>query len=219
MRLVTKHGLHGAETVRREPFQCVALIGQRCEVRVDLAGPGRRAGSELMGDFNLSRERCADNESSTDAQIEGYFHNLTPELVVHHSAIASAAGAAGGFGTRLDLSAGTSQGRPMLLKEKTSGHIVEALVPHQNRPLLGRGAWLAACVISCAGCATGRYHDAYLVLGNLAAAAGDSRLERSTAEPSRTSITYTIDGRSNRGDLYLPGEGVPEAGVVSGHWN
>ena len=41
-----------------------------------------------------------------------------------------------------------------------------------------------------------------------------SRLKRSTAEPSRTPISYTIDGRSNSGDLYLPGEGVPEAGVV-----
>jgi hypothetical protein len=60
----------------------------------------------------------------------------------------------------------------------------------------------------------GRYHDAYLVLDHLAAAGADSRLERSTAEPSRTSISYTIEGRPNSGDLYLPGDGVPEAGVV-----
>ncbi len=82
-----------------------------------------------------------------------------------------------------------------------------------HRSLLRRGAWLLACFLVCTGCATRPYHDAYLVLDDLAAA-GDSRLERSTAEPSRTPISYTIDGRSNRGDLYLPGEGAPEAGVV-----
>ncbi len=71
-----------------------------------------------------------------------------------------------------------------------------------------------ACVLSCAGCATGRYHDAYLVLDHLVAAGRESRLERSTDEPSRTSIHYTIEGRSNSGDLYLPGEGAPQAAVV-----
>jgi hypothetical protein len=83
-----------------------------------------------------------------------------------------------------------------------------------GRSLLRREAWLLACFLWCAGCTTGPYHDAYLVLGHLAAAGGDSRLKRSTAEPSRTAISYTIDGRPNSGDLYLPGEGVPEAGVV-----
>jgi len=52
------------------------------------------------------------------------------------------------------------------------------------------------------------------VLDDLAAAGAASRLERSAAEPSRTPINYTIQGRANSGDLYLPGEGVPEAGVV-----
>ena len=79
--------------------------------------------------------------------------------------------------------------------------------------LFRRGACLVACFL-CAGCATGRYHDAYLLLDDLAAAGAVSRLERSTAEPSRTPISYTIEGRASSGDLYLPGEGVPEAGVV-----
>lgn len=52
------------------------------------------------------------------------------------------------------------------------------------------------------------------MLDHLAAAGSESRLEESTAAPSRTSISYTIAGRSNSGDLYLPGEGVPEAGMV-----
>ena len=80
--------------------------------------------------------------------------------------------------------------------------------------LFRRGACLVACFLWCAGCATGRYHDAYLLLDDLAAAGAVSRLERSTAEPSRTPISYTIEGRASSGDLYLPGEGVPEAGVV-----
>ena len=79
--------------------------------------------------------------------------------------------------------------------------------------LFRRGACLVACFL-CAGCATGRYHDAYLLLDDLAAAGAVSRLERSTAEPSRAPISYTIEGRASSGDLYLPGEGVPEAGVV-----
>jgi fermentation-respiration switch protein FrsA (DUF1100 family) len=80
--------------------------------------------------------------------------------------------------------------------------------------LFRRGACLVACFLWCAGCATGRYHDAYLLLDDVADAGAVSRLERSTAEPSRTPISYTIEGRASSGDLYLPGEGVPEAGVV-----
>ena len=68
---------------------------------------------------------------------------------------------------------------------------------------LAYGAWLVA-----------RYHDAYLVLSDIAAADTESRLERSTASPSRTSIEYTIEGRLGNADLYLPGEGAPQAGVV-----
>jgi hypothetical protein len=83
-----------------------------------------------------------------------------------------------------------------------------------ERSRVRRAAWLAACVLACAGCATARHHDAYLVLRHLASTDGDSRLARSTPEPSRISISYTIEGRPGSGDLYLPGEGSPEAGVV-----
>ena len=87
-------------------------------------------------------------------------------------------------------------------------------ITNRHRPILCRAAWLVACVLTCAGCASGRYREAYLVLDHLATAGSESRLEESTAAPSRTSVSYIIAGRSNRGDLYLPGEGVPEAGVV-----
>jgi hypothetical protein len=82
------------------------------------------------------------------------------------------------------------------------------------RSRVRRAPALAACLLACAGCVTARHHDAYLVLEHLASAGGDSRLERSTAEPSRVPISYTIEGRPGSGDLYLPGEGLPEAGVV-----
>jgi hypothetical protein len=59
-----------------------------------------------------------------------------------------------------------------------------------------------------------RYHESYLVVSHLLAAGSESRLERSTAAPSRTTIHYTIEGRARSADLYLPGEGAPRAGIV-----
>jgi acetyl esterase/lipase len=59
-----------------------------------------------------------------------------------------------------------------------------------------------------------RYRDAYLVLSDIAAGDAESRLERSTAPPSRASIEYTIDGRLSNADLYLPGKDAPQAGIV-----
>ncbi len=87
-------------------------------------------------------------------------------------------------------------------------------IANPHRPILYSAAVLVACVLSCAGCASGRYREAFLVLDHLAAAGVESRLEESTAAPSRTSVSYTIEGRSNSGDLYLPDEGAPEAGIV-----
>ena len=71
--------------------------------------------------------------------------------------------------------------------------------------LLGLGA---------SGCALQRHHEAVLVLGDVAAGAAPSGLKERTPQPSRTPISYTIDGRAHTGDLYLPGEGKPEAGIV-----
>lgn len=52
------------------------------------------------------------------------------------------------------------------------------------------------------------------MLDHLAASGVESRLQKSTAQPSRTSIRYTIDGRPGTADLYLPGDRAPEAGIV-----
>jgi hypothetical protein len=70
------------------------------------------------------------------------------------------------------------------------------------------------CFLSVSGCALQRHHDALLVLGDIAAGAAPSGLKERTPQPSRTLIAYTIDGRSHSGDIYLPGDGKPEAGIV-----
>ena len=69
-------------------------------------------------------------------------------------------------------------------------------------------------LLSASGCAVQRHHEAMLVLGDVAAGPGPSGLKERTPQPSRAPISYTIDGRAHTGDLYLPGEGKPEAGIV-----
>ena len=70
------------------------------------------------------------------------------------------------------------------------------------------------CLLSASGCALQRHQEAVLVLGDIAAGAAPSDLKERTPQPSRTPIAYSIDGRAHIGDLYLPGEGKPEAGIV-----
>ncbi|MDO9244833.1 MAG: hypothetical protein Q7U32_13630 [Rhodocyclaceae bacterium] len=59
-------------------------------------------------------------------------------------------------------------------------------------------------MILLAGCAPVRHYEAALVLQDIAAVQGASRLKQTTAAPLRQSIAYTVDGRERRGDLYLP---------------
>jgi hypothetical protein len=66
-------------------------------------------------------------------------------------------------------------------------------------------------LLTVSGCAS---REAVLVLQDIGAGAGDSRLKRLTPQPSRTPVAYTIGGRTGSGDLYLPGEGAPQAGIV-----
>ena len=61
-------------------------------------------------------------------------------------------------------------------------------------------------LILLAGCAPVRHYEAALVLQDIAAAQGASRLKQTTAAPLRQSIAYTVDGRERRGDLYLPAQ-------------
>ncbi len=82
------------------------------------------------------------------------------------------------------------------------------------RPSVAASCAFLLCLLSGAGCALQRHHDAMLVLGDIAAGAAPSGLKERTPQPSRNLIAYTIDGRSHIGDLYLPGDGKPEAGIV-----
>lgn len=75
-----------------------------------------------------------------------------------------------------------------------------------NRALLPCLLWLAGCAAL--------NGDAWLVLGDIGAGAGPSRLKEVTPAPSRTSVRYTIAGRPGAADLYLPGAGRAEAGIV-----
>lgn len=56
-----------------------------------------------------------------------------------------------------------------------------------------------------AGCAPARHYEAALVLADIAAVEGASRLKRATPTPPRQAVTYTISGRRHSADLYLPG--------------
>lgn len=71
---------------------------------------------------------------------------------------------------------------------------------------------VALCVLS--GCAPVRHYDAALVLADVAVGDAPSRLKAKTAPPTRTAMRYSVLGRDHAGDLYLPGEGHPLAGIV-----
>ncbi|HZP88823.1 MAG TPA: hypothetical protein VFB54_18575 [Burkholderiales bacterium] len=70
------------------------------------------------------------------------------------------------------------------------------------------------CLLATSGCADQRGRDALLMMGDLAAGEGPSRLKAVTPTPSRRAIAYTVEGRQRSGALYLPGEGAPQAGIV-----
>jgi hypothetical protein len=72
---------------------------------------------------------------------------------------------------------------------------------------------LPLCLFWLAGCAAFD-REAWLVLGDVGAGAGASRLKELTPVPSRTPVSYTVSGRPGTGDLYLPGTGKAEAGIV-----
>lgn len=65
-----------------------------------------------------------------------------------------------------------------------------------------------------AGCATQGRYEALLVLADTAAGEEASRLKETTPSPRRQSITFAANGRTHRGDLYLPADAEPAAGIV-----
>lgn len=82
----------------------------------------------------------------------------------------------------------------------------------------GRVGWfllIAALTLPLlAGCAPKRHYEALLVLADIAAGNGPSRLKETTPSPRRQSIAFDMDGRVHSGDLYLPADAEPTAGIV-----
>lgn len=88
------------------------------------------------------------------------------------------------------------------------------MLPISRHPIRLLNGALLLCLLSTSACVSQRSSDALLVLGDLGAGAGPSRLKEATPAPSRVAITYTIAGRRRAGDLYLPGQGRAQAGIV-----
>lgn len=65
-------------------------------------------------------------------------------------------------------------------------------------------ALAVALLVALAGCAPVRHYEAVRVLQDFAAGAADSRLKRTTPEPLRQPLAYTVAGRAHHADLYLP---------------
>jgi len=74
-----------------------------------------------------------------------------------------------------------------------------------------------ALVVMLAGCAPARHYEAVWVLQDFASGAADSRLKRTTQEPLRQTVAYTVAGRVHHADLYLPAalDGCVTPGRVS----
>lgn len=84
--------------------------------------------------------------------------------------------------------------------------------------MAARRWWLAGAavvvLVGLSNCAPLRHHEAALVLTDIAAAERPSTFKAGTPTPARAAVHYVVAGRNQQGDLYLPGEGAPRAGVV-----
>lgn len=76
-----------------------------------------------------------------------------------------------------------------------------------------RIAW-GLCLLCLAGCSPQRNYESLLVLADIVAVDAPSRLKEATPSPVRKPVSYVVEGRARSGDLYLPGEGKPLAGLV-----
>ncbi len=71
---------------------------------------------------------------------------------------------------------------------------------------------LSAWLLLAAGCSSPwRSYEAALVLADIAAGDGPSRLKRTTDEPQRTTIRYPTGNRLGQGDLYRPATEIKAA--------
>lgn len=77
---------------------------------------------------------------------------------------------------------------------------------------------LALAVLALPGCAALEHgHDSALLLGDVQAGQGPSRLKAATAEPERVAVRYARAGRRHRADVYRPGERAARGTLVVIH--
>ena len=72
----------------------------------------------------------------------------------------------------------------------------------------------AAALLLLAGCAPLRHYQSLLVLADAGAGHGPSRWKEVTQPPRRQSVAFNVNGRVHTGDLYLPADAEPVAGIV-----
>lgn len=73
-----------------------------------------------------------------------------------------------------------------------------------------RGTWLLLCicgVLFLGSCAFERGYEAALVLADIDSGDQPSRLKKVTTAPKRSTVSFAVEGRSYRGDLYRSEEG------------
>lgn len=81
--------------------------------------------------------------------------------------------------------------------------------------ILAAASLAIVVLIAVAWFAIGRnYYDAYLLLNDVAAGTGPSDLKSQTSTPKRDGVPWSVDGRSDWGDLYTPADGDPVARLV-----
>ena len=73
---------------------------------------------------------------------------------------------------------------------------------------------VAFSLVLLSGCSLPRAYESALVLADAVAGEAPSRLKTRTPEPKRVAITYAIENRDRRADLYTPATGAPRAGIV-----
>ena len=75
-------------------------------------------------------------------------------------------------------------------------------------------ALLLVILSRAAGCVTAESWEAARVLKDIDAGGGPSELKATTPEPSRSTVTYEIDGRASVADIYVPNQPIGAALVL-----
>src|SRR5690606_4969145 len=70
---------------------------------------------------------------------------------------------------------------------------------------------LLPALLALGACAPGRLGEARMILEDVAAGPGPSRLKTATPAPERRPLSFAVEGRRYDADLYRPGAGRPEA--------